>query len=158
MDGDLLWTHATATAEQNFGEWQFNFAEAGHYKVEVYTAAAFAQSKKASYVIHASGVDQTVKVDQSASDGYQSLGEFDFAAGAHQFVHLGDSTGEPVADNVQLVFDAVRVTRTDGGMGSGSGSDMTPPGGDGGCSTGGSGAGLGFGLALAVFGLRRKRR
>ncbi|MDB4953725.1 MAG: uncharacterized protein JWO36_1294 [Myxococcales bacterium] len=158
MDGDLVWTHATATVEENFSEWNFNFAEAGRYKIEVYTAATFAQSKKAKYVVHASGADHDVTLDQSAVDGYQSLGDFDFAQGAHQFVHLGDSTGEPVTDNVQLVFDAVRVTRIDDGMGSGSGSDMTPPN-AGGCST--SGGSAGFGILLAFTGLaggRRKRR
>jgi len=158
MGGSLVWTHATAlAAEQDFAEWSFNFAEAGRYSVEVYTAAAFAQSKQASYVVHAGTTDQAVAIDQTAADGYQSLGEFEFAEGADQFVHLGDNTGEH-ASGVQLVFDAVRLTRIDtGGGGSGKGDaptdDPSPPGGSG-CSTGG---GAGLLVALGLVGLRRRR-
>ena len=44
--GDLRWTHATdAAAEANFGQWNLTFAEAGTYRVEVYTAQPFAQSR-----------------------------------------------------------------------------------------------------------------
>jgi hypothetical protein len=108
---NLVWTHTTDdAAQQNFAEWSFNFASAGRYQVEVYTAAAYAQSKQASYVIHAGIADNNVTLDQTAVDGWQSLGEFDFAAGAHQYVELGDNTGEPNSDDVQLVFDAVRLT------------------------------------------------
>jgi hypothetical protein len=157
MGGSLVWTHATAlTVEQDFAEWSFNFAEAGRYSVEVYTAAAFAQSKQASYVVHAGTTDQAVTIDQTAADGYQSLGEFDFAQGAHQFVHLGDNTGEH-ASGIQLVFDAVRLTRIDdGGKGDAPTEMPSPPGGGGGCSTGG-GAGLivAFG-AIGLVGLRRR--
>ncbi len=165
MNNTLVWTHATAKAtEANFAEWDFNFAEAGTYKIEVYTAAAFAQSKHANYAVHTATADQTVTIDQTAADGYQSLGEFDFAQGAHQWVHLGDNTGE-TASGIQLVFDAVKLTRTgDGGGGSGSGSGPADGEGSGsgggrmggGCSTSGGGAGLVLGFAL--IGLRRRRR
>jgi hypothetical protein len=108
---NLLWTHTTDDAtEQNFAEWDFNFASAGRYRVEAYTAAAYAQSKQAGYVIHAGSADNNVTLDQTATDGWQSLGEFDFAQGANQYVHLGDNTGEPNSDAIQLVFDAVRLT------------------------------------------------
>lgn len=157
----LQWAPASSLlVPQSFAEWSLDFAAAGRYRVEVYTAAAFAQSKHAGYVVRASGTDHTVPIDQTALDGYQSLGEFDFAQGAHQRVRLDDNTGEPP---VQLVFDAVRLTRVDGGMGSGSGSGSGPgdgPGGaagsgGGGCST--SGGGVGFAIALALVGLRRRR-
>jgi hypothetical protein len=158
-DGDLLWTHATEdAAEANFGQWNLFFAEAGHYKVEAYTAASYAQSKRAKYVVH-TDADHDAMLDQSAVDGWQTLGEFDFIAGGHQYIHLADNTGEPLADNVQLVFDAVRITRLDA-PGDGSGSDMgsgsdAGPGHGGGCTVGGNGAGLG--LLLALAGLRRRR-
>ena len=49
--GGLLWTHATANAtETNFGHWSLHLAEAGRYKVEVYTAGTYAQSTQAKYV------------------------------------------------------------------------------------------------------------
>jgi GH25 family lysozyme M1 (1,4-beta-N-acetylmuramidase) len=165
-DGDLIWTHTTEDAtEANYGQWNLNFAAAGKYNVEVYTAAAFAQSTKAKYVVH--GVaDASVVIDQTASDGWQTLGDFDFKAGGDQWIHLSDNTGEPLAGNTQLVFDAVRLTPADASDGSGSGSDGTGDGGDGGdgsamgtdhsgCNAGGS---SGLGIALALVGLVRRRR
>ncbi len=157
QSGTLVWTDtSTLLAEQNFAEWSFDFAEAGRYRVEVYTAAAFAQSKQATYRVHAGTGDQMVTIDQTAVDGWQSLGEIDFAQGPHQWLHLGDDTGE---SNVQLVFDAVRLTRV--GDGSGSGSGGSDGGGDGGGSGGhggGCSAGGGAGGLLALFALRRRRR
>ncbi|MEO6774650.1 MAG: GH25 family lysozyme [Kofleriaceae bacterium] len=166
-DGDLIWTHTTDLAtEENFGQWDLFFAAAGHYQVEVYTAAAFAQSTQAKYVIH--GVAETTQtIDQTAVDGWQTLGAFDFAAGGHQWIHLGDNTGEPGAGNTQLVFDAVRVTPTDPGDGSGSGGGQpgdapTMTSDHSGCNAGGNAGGLGGGLGLGLVGLvgivRRRRR
>jgi GH25 family lysozyme M1 (1,4-beta-N-acetylmuramidase) len=111
-DSHLIWTHATASAtEANFGQWNLHFAAAGRYRVEAYTAHAYAGSTRATYLIDASGASTAVTIDQTAVDGWQSLGELDFAAGGGQSVHLGDNTGEASADNVQLVMDAVRLTR-----------------------------------------------
>lgn len=158
QDGDLVWTHTTEdAAEANFGLWHFDFEQAGRYKVEVYTDGAYAQSKQAKYLVQAAGATQDKVIDQTAVDGWQTLGEFDFAQGADQSLRLSDNTGEPLADNVQLVFDAVRLTRIDTDTGSGSGSDETdpPPGEDGGCSTGGGS--LGFAM-IAVLGILRRRR
>jgi GH25 family lysozyme M1 (1,4-beta-N-acetylmuramidase) len=165
-NNDLYWTHATSDAtEANYGDWALYFATAGKYKVEVSTAAAYAQSKQAKYVVHAGTASHSVTLDQTAVDGWQTLGEFTFAAGGHQAIHLGDNTGEAAASNVQVVFDAVRVTPVDvtgGGSGSGSGSDMgtdpTDPmsGQHAGCSA--SGGGLGFALLAMFVGVRRRRR
>ena len=106
----LVWTHTThQTTEDNYGQWNFTFAQAGHYRVEAYTAAAYAQSKQAHYIVHAAGADNVVTIDQTAVDGYQSLGEFDFSQGGDQYVHLGDDTGE-AGTGIQLVFDAIRIT------------------------------------------------
>jgi lysozyme len=160
-EGDLIWTHATSdAAEANYGEWSLFFAAAGHYKVEVYTAAAFAQSKQAKYTIHTATSDETATIDQSAVDGWQTLGEYDFAAGGHQWLHLGDNTGEAVADNVQLVFDGVRLTPTDGNAGSGSDTGGGDDGGaadpqHSGCNAGGGG---GLGVIVVLGGLLRRRR
>jgi lysozyme len=159
QDGDLVWTHTTDdAAEANFGLWHFDFEQPGRYKLEVYTDAQYAQSKQAKYLVQHAGATDPVTIDQSAVDGWQALGEFDFAAGADQSLRLGDNTGEPLAGNVQLVFDAVRLTRIDTDTGSGSGSDDGSgemPGGDGGCTA--SGGHLGLALVALVAGLRRRR-
>jgi lysozyme len=168
-DGDLVWTHATSSAtESNFAQWNLVLAQAGRYHVEVYTAAAFAQSKQAKYVIHASGADQTATVDQTAADGWQPLGDFDLAAGGDQWIHLGDNTGEAIAGNVQLVFDAVRLTPLaptdpnqtggDAGVGGTHGGNLAN-GAGGGCAVGGGGAGwlVVVGGVIAAAGRRRRR-
>ncbi len=158
LDGDLVWTHTTDdTAEANYGQWHLDFEQAGRYRVEVYTDTAYAQSKQATYVVQHGAASDEVIVDQTAVDGWQTLGELDFEAGGEQWVHLADNTGEPLADNVQLVFDAVRVTRVEtDDTGSGSGSDDDePPADGGGCAVGGH---LGLALVGLVGGLRRRRR
>lgn len=166
MDHNLDWTHTTDLAsEENFGEWTLNFAEAGNYEVQVYTAASYAQSKQAKYVVTAADGPHDVMIDQTATDGWQTLGTFAFAAGGSQSVHLGDNTGEAAADNVQIVFDAVQLMRDDGtgsgsDTGSGSGSGPGNPGNGnatGGCQAGGGAGSGGLVLALGLV-LRRRRR
>ena len=157
--GDLLWTYADdAATESNFAHWAIELAEAGRYQVEVYTAAAFAQTTRAVYVVTAAGTEQTVVLDQSAADGWQTLGTFDFAAGAGQSVHLGDNTGEPVADKVQIVFDAIRLTRIETPNPQPDGvPDPTEPDNVGCCSASGGTASAPLALALlAVLGRRRR--
>jgi GH25 family lysozyme M1 (1,4-beta-N-acetylmuramidase) len=166
-ESDLVWTHTTSdTAEANYATWELHFAEAGTYRVEAYTAAAYAQSKQAKYVVTHAGATDAVTIDQSATDGWQVIGEYTFAAGGKQAVHLGDNTGEPVAGNVQIVFDAVRLTRLDGPMpggGSGSGSGSGSGGGaegnvHGGCAVGGGGGGVGGVVIVMLVIVRRRRR
>jgi hypothetical protein len=174
-NNDLIWTHTTdAATEANFGQWNLSFAQAGTYHVDVYTAAAYAQSKQAAYVITGAGSASTVIIDQTAADGWQGLGDFAFAAGSDQQIHLGDNTGEAGSGNIQLVFDAVRVTPSTGsgsdGSDSGSadgsdgsdgsdrdGSDTTMPAGHGGGCAASGGAGL-FAAFPLVLALRRRRR
>jgi uncharacterized protein (TIGR03382 family) len=164
-NGSLIWTYTTdAATEGNFAEWQLAFAQAGDYQVEVYTDTAYAQSTAAAYLVASgSGARQTVRVDQTAVDGWQSLGVFRFDAGGAQFVNLGDDTGE--ASEQRLVFDALRVTRVDdaGSDGSGSGSGFGDGSGgdghgDGGCSTTGGGGAAGAWLVAAALAVARSRR
>jgi MYXO-CTERM domain-containing protein len=153
-DGDLVWTHTTDKAEEvNFGHWSLITAEAGRYRIEVSTPAAYAESKQALYRIRAAGTEHEIVIDQTAADGFQSLGEFELAAGGDQYIHVGDNTGEPGADNVQLVFDAVRITRI-GEDFEGPPDGEEPPA-DGGCQAGG---GAGLLAALGLLGLLRRRR
>lgn len=166
--GGLVWTHTTDLAtEQNFGQWNLGFDAAGRYHVEVYTAAAYAQSKQADYVVHTGGGDTSVTLDQTAIDGWQALGDFDFAAGSDQFIHLADNTGEPEAGNTQLVFDAVRLTPLDysgsgsdpGGSGSGVGGDTdTGTKHSSGCSAVGGGPGASWALLMIVSFAACRRR
>jgi len=112
VNDTLIWTHTTASDhEVSFATWKLQFAEGGRYRVEAYTAAPFAQSTRARYVIRAGTADHAVVIDQTAVDGYQSLGAFDFTTNSSQSIHIGDNTGEPGSSNVQLAFDAIRLTR-----------------------------------------------
>ncbi|HEY1547806.1 MAG TPA: GH25 family lysozyme [Kofleriaceae bacterium] len=163
-DDTLYWTHTTeAAAQANYGEWDLYFAQAGTYHVEAYTDTTYATSQAADYQIVAAGQTQSSTIDQSAVDGWQSLGDIAFAAGGGQSITLGDNTGE--ATPKQLVFDAIRFTPVDSGSGSGSGSDTgsgnAPPvvHTGGGCATGStSGRGTGGAVALVLaFVLRRRR-
>jgi len=100
-----------------------------------------------------------VPLDQSSADGFQVLGEFAFDAGANdQSIRVNDNTGEPNSTNTQLVFDAVRLTRTGLPMPGGDGGNPPPddPISNGGCSAGGAAAG--WPLVLLALGLRRRRR
>jgi GH25 family lysozyme M1 (1,4-beta-N-acetylmuramidase) len=157
-DGDLMWTHTTSDAsEVSSATWDLHLAEAGRYRVEVYTPAAFAQATRARYVVDHAGAIDEVAIDQTAADGWQSLGEHAFAAGGRQSIHLGDNTGEPLADNVQIVFDAIRLTRIDPPVdgGPGEGGDV-----GGGCAAAGSrddGGSCVLVLVLAGLWVRRRR-
>lgn len=112
--GDLIWTNATSSADEvSFAHWSLYFAQAGRYRVEAYTAASHARSKLASYLIETANGPRSATIDQTAVDGWQSLGEYDFAFAGEQSVHLGDNTGEPNRDQIKLVFDAIRLTRVE---------------------------------------------
>jgi hypothetical protein len=157
--GGLVWTHTTDDAtEQNYATWHLVLAEAGQYKIEVYTAAAYAQSKSAHYVVHHAGADDDVTIDQTAVDGWQSLGDFALDAGGSQFVHVGDNTGEPLANATQLVFDAVRLTRLDAPSGGGDDTAGPDDPGTGGTLTSGCNAGGGSAGGLLLVGLFLMRR
>lgn len=156
--GDLIWTYTTdAVAEANYAHWTLHLAEAGSYRVEVYTAAAHARSRQARYQVRHAGEEVEVVLDQTGVDGWQPLGDLAFAAGGDQSVHLGDATGEALADGVQLAFDAVRLTRLDPPVidEDDDGDDPDP---EGGCQAGGSGGGAVILAALMLLLATRARR
>lgn len=182
----LMWTHTVETADRmdNHGVWSLTFDEAGRYRVEAYTDAAYADSQLARYQVRHEGTVDAVVVDQTAVDGWNLVGDFQFAAGGDQWVRLEDFTGEPNATDTQIVFDAIQVTRLDppvypdGGVGPGPDAgdatgldggvgpdaDTDPdPRSTGGCScdaTGGgpAGAGLPAVFSLMLLGLLLVRR
>lgn len=139
-DGTMLWTYATDdAAPDNQGTWALTFDQAGDYQVEAWVDSGFAGSTQSRYAVTHAGASEDVVVDQSASSGWIDLGTFAFAEGGDQSVHLGDNTGEAVADQHVLVFDAVRLTRIGGGTGGGGVGGGAGTGGD--SAAGGNGAG-----------------
>ena len=114
--GSLVWTNATEfESPANYGVWSLWFDEVGEYEVEVHIAAEVAESQRATYLISHGAGETAVELDQSAVDGWVSLGAFMFGAGTPHRVRLDDNTGELNADELAIVFDALRVTRVDGG-------------------------------------------
>ncbi len=113
--GSLIWTHTTSEAtEANFGEWQVLVAEPGHYRVEAYTDAAYAQSHQSVYVVNHAGGSDSFTVDQTAADGWNVVADdLVFDGAGPETVHLSDNTGEDGSTNTQQVFDAIRLTRLD---------------------------------------------
>ncbi|MBN2360427.1 MAG: hypothetical protein JXR83_13315 [Deltaproteobacteria bacterium] len=107
----LLWTHATDSSRvDNFGVWHLEFAQGGRYRVEAWMTSPYNGSQQARYLTRHAGAEGEARVDQSAATGWALVGDYDFAAGVDQWVRLDDNTGEPYADRVQLVFDAIRLT------------------------------------------------
>ncbi len=113
--GSLVWTNATSNAvPSNHAQWELYFEESGLYDVQVHIVQPFGETTMAAYQVrHAAGED-TVMLDQSANDGWVSLGEFMFDTATPQSLALADNTGEPVEGELSIVFDAVQLVRLDG--------------------------------------------
>lgn len=143
------WTTTTANAAaKNYSQWLFVGAPSGRYHIEVYVTGGAAT--KAGYQVAHAGMTDTVTIDQSTTDGWVALGDYDLAGTGDEHVELGDNTGTAMQ---KLVFDAVRITLLDGEPPS------EPSDHEGGCSAAGNPTGAGFGLAvLAVLARRRRRR
>jgi uncharacterized protein (TIGR03382 family) len=160
--GTLIWTHATdAASEGNFAQWNVVAAVGGQYRVDAYTDHAWATSRRATYLVHAAGSDTAATIDQTAVDGWQTLGTFAFAAGGDQWIHLSDNTGEPNAGSAQLAFDSIRFVPLDSGSGSGSGDGSgsgQPPHHHHGCAATSGGSAFAVALAVVVVARRRRRR
>ena len=155
MDGACLITYTTdAPTPDNQATWELTFAADGRYRVEVFTGSG--ESHQAKYVVtHAHGTTDVV-IDQAASEGFQSLGEFDFVAGEPFAVSLGDNTGEAyvASAKIALAFDAIRIARPGDPREGGEPDPVDDQ--DGGCSTTGDGAsGL---LLLGALALLARRR
>lgn len=114
-DDSLLWTHTISSPPAgNIGIWKLNLQEAGLYQVEANIQAPWGQSQQAVYNIKHNGAEDVVVVDQSTSSGWTLIGQFDFAESSDpidQQVRLEDVTGEHYTNQIQLVFDAIRLVR-----------------------------------------------
>ncbi|MBL4633709.1 MAG: hypothetical protein JKY56_07545 [Kofleriaceae bacterium] len=110
-DMSLLWTHTTdADTVGNFGQWTLDFSQEGNYLVEAHILSPWGMSESASYLVRHAGQATAVALNQSAANGWSSLGEFTFASGGDQSIRLDDNTGEANEGNTKLVFDAMRFT------------------------------------------------
>lgn len=145
--GTSEWTNSTAaSAAANFARWNVRPTLAGRLRLEVNLVGGAATT--ATYTIVHAGMIDTVVIDQSATDGFVTLGEYPFAATGDEYVELGDNTG---TSQQRLVFDALRLTDLDHA------SDDD----DGGCVAGGTpsrGGLLVICLAAGAIVRRRRRR
>jgi hypothetical protein len=100
---DWTWTRA-ARAPGRFARWRIETGRVGRYRVEVFAegGAALAVYR----IAHAGAIDD-VAVDQAATAGWATLGDFELTGDGDEHVELGDASAR-AAD--KLVFDAVRVT------------------------------------------------
>ena len=120
--GSLKWSKTWITEEtENFGQWFLNFDVAGEYLIEVYTDAAYAQWTEAIYEIAHGDDIEAVIIDQTAVDGWQEIGTFEFltsTANGSQWLLIEDRVEEEDQSGLQFVLDAIRITRVahhDGG-------------------------------------------
>ncbi len=150
----LQWTYATdADSASSFGLWHLDFAASGRYRIEAFTPAPYNQSRSANYRITHGGKTTDVLLDQSAVDGWNLVGELDFAAGdPAQSIRVDDNTGEAGATKTKIVYDALRITRVDETEEPDAG--MEPGSSESGCAVRGGG---GWFLALLVLVLGRSR-
>ncbi len=110
--GHLHWTNASARdVSMNSALWEIDLAEAGHYRVEFKGSAQFGVFARAHYQVLAGGVAHEEIVAQGAADGWHALGEYHFAAGGRQHVHVYDDSGANPGQNQHIVADAIRLTR-----------------------------------------------
>ena len=111
VGGSLLWTNATDFDDpSNYAVWRMWFEAAGEYEVEVNIESTYAETQQAAYLVqHADGETEVV-VDQSAEDGWVSLGTFAFETDVEYRVRLDDNTGESNDLELGIVFDALRVS------------------------------------------------
>ena len=110
-EGTLRWTYAfDGSAPDGWAEWLVELEAAGEYRVEVHVVAAHASSKRARYLVKHGGMQQEVRLDLSAGEGWRELGTFAFEQGGGQSVGIYDHTGEPYADRLKVIADAIRLS------------------------------------------------
>ena len=169
--GDTVaWTNAIERDDRsNWARWQIVPSAAGEYEVEVYGGSEFSVHKEARYeLVHGNELSE-FSVDQSAIEGWHSVGTFEFLEGGGQGLEVFDNNASPVSDDQHVAVDAIRVSavggpKPDPGEPPDPGEDPEPTDGGGligGCtSSGNSGAPFSSGLLLllvgTVWGFRRR--
>lgn len=144
--GSSEWTSTTmAAAPANYARWLIRPGRAGRLQLDVHVQGG--EATTAVYEISHGGTVARVTVDQTAVDGFVSLGDFEFTGDGTEYVQLGDNTG---VGGQRLVVDALRVVSLDGSDG-----DVSTIGG---CGCDGGGGSAGFGIAVLALVRRRRRR
>lgn len=114
MSGDddhHYYTLATDAAEPaSLGVWRFGVEVPGDYRVEVFVPDDDATATGAVYQVHHDGALESFPLDQSVAKGWQELGVFAFTGVDGERIQLDDDTGEAVALDRRLAYDAVRLT------------------------------------------------
>ncbi len=130
-DGSLLWTNAYDSDQpSNWARWHLDLDQGGSYRLGVFIDPSFGVHKETAYGITHAGAQSAVTIDQSTVDGWISLGEYTFDAGADQHVSVYDTTTTPPADNQHIAVDALSIVPA-----------STGPGGAGGAAAAGSSSG-----------------
>lgn len=107
--GSLRWTNAISDPDpSNYAVWTMRFATAGQYELRVHTAAPYAESRMAPYLVTSADGMRMEMIDQTSAPVH-SLGMFTFAADTDYQVHLGDDSGEPIGDMIGIVADALEI-------------------------------------------------
>lgn len=123
IGGSYIWTNAFHAEEpSNWARWNVNLHDAGNYRVEIHLVAAHAIFDSTRYGVEHAGSSATITVDQSAADGWVSLGEYAFGAAGGQSVAVYDNSTGTVPSGQNVCVDAMRITNlgtpptTDGGV------------------------------------------
>jgi hypothetical protein len=110
-EGGLHWTNAfTSDNPDNWARWKLDLAAAGDYEVSVLTGGPYGLWSQTRYGVGHAGATEAIMVDQSAVEGWQSLGVFHFEAGGDQFVDVYDDFAGDVPADQHILADAVRLT------------------------------------------------
>jgi hypothetical protein len=132
--------------------WMLNFGQAGSYDVWAWIPTGLSSlTPEAVYKVQFAGTAQKVSIDQSAYAGsWAPLGTFGFAAGADQWVRLGDNYVAPANAGKTFAIDALKIAPASGSSGSGGSGWPDGGGGDAGSGwSGGTGSGGSSGNAAA---------
>ncbi len=110
--GQLFWTNAfNASEPDNWARWNIHLSEAGEYRVEVSVSQEYGLCTDTPYLIKHDGQESRLSHDQSASEYWQELGVFTFAAGGDQHVDVYDNIPGWSQMGQHITADAIRLTR-----------------------------------------------
>ena len=143
------WTRTTTSpSPANFARWLLRPGRPRLVRLDAYISGG--EATAAVYEIAHAGQVERVTIDQTAVDGFVTLGELELAGDGDEYVQLADNTG---TTGERLVFGALRVVPLD---------DDDPPddgapqgcgcaaGDDGGGGAGGAAGALAAALAIAL--------
>jgi MYXO-CTERM domain-containing protein len=178
--GSLLWTNAWEhDVPANWARWHIALEAAGEYEVEVFLTSPFSVYPDTRYAVRHAGEETTRHLDQSAAEGWVSLGRYTFGEGDDQWIAVYDNVEGSVEADQHIAVDALRLVRavtstSDAGVpldpplvdastgldgGADEGSSMKRRRHRRGCATSGSPSELGLSaLLVALLALRSRRR